>query len=125
MATFGEQIFSKLTAATAVTALVATRIYPNKAPQGAGAPRIVFLVVSDVPNNTLDGDVASRQRQARLQVDCYAEKYLDAQALAEAVDSVLGNLSGPGLSGWRENSTDLWDEEAQLHRVLMEFWLAQ
>lgn len=119
--TTGELIVARLRASTAVTAIVVNRIFPAVAPQGAAAPRIVYTVVSDVPQNTLDGSAETRLRQIRLQVDCYAAKYVDAENLADAVDAVIGNLDAPGLSAWRENSTSLYDDEAELHRIMQEY----
>lgn len=119
--TTGELITARLRASPVIVGLVGDRIFPNKAPEGEGTPRIVYTVVSDVPSNTLDGSVSGRLRQIRLQVDCYGEEYLHACELAEAVDEVLGNLDSPNLNAWRENSTDLYDDEARLHRVMQEY----
>jgi hypothetical protein len=119
--TTGALIVAKLTASDAVTALVGDRIFPNMAPDGVSSPRIVYSVVSDVPENSLDGEVGKRLRRLRLQVDCYAVRHDTAEQLAEAVDEVLGNLDSPSLSGWRENSIDMYDDIAKLHRVLQEY----
>lgn len=119
--TTGQLIFGALSGDSTVAYLVGTNIFPNVMPQG---PRptdtykgIVFQVISDVPQNTFEG---SSLRNARVQVDCYAKQYKDAQAVADAVDNALSSLSRPDLSAWRETSRDYYDNETQLHRVSMD-----
>lgn len=121
MTSTGQLIFQKLSGDATVASLVGTRIYPNKAREGDTGARIVYSVITDVPQNTLDGSVGTRLRSIRLQVDCYAPTYQLAAQVADAVDTVLGNLESPSLNAWRENSTDLYDDEAKLHRVLQEY----
>jgi hypothetical protein len=91
----GEAIRTELVADTAVTTLVGQQIYPNLAPQGTVPPYVVYTVISNVPSNTFTGAASDRLNEIRMQVDCYAKKYLDAQAIAEAVDNVISNLSRP------------------------------
>jgi len=69
----------------------------------------------------LDGAAETRLEASRVQVDCYATRYLDAHAVAEAVDNVLANLRRPELSAERDSLQDIWEDEAQLHRVSMDF----
>ncbi len=119
--TTGEAIRAVLVADAAVAALVSTRVFPSLIPQGSTMPAIVFAVVSDVPENALTGDSTTRLVNARVQIDCYSKTYLEAHAVSAAVDVVLSALSSPDLSAWREISRDLYDDEAQLHRVSMDF----
>jgi hypothetical protein len=119
--TFVELLRAQLVADAAVTNLVGQRIYPQVAPQGAAAPFVVLTVVSDVPASTFTGAPADLLRSARVQVDSYATKYLDAHQVADAVDLVVAALSRPDLSAIRENSRDLYDDEAQLHRVSSDY----
>lgn len=115
-----ELLRAKLAADATVAGLVGTKIFPAVAPQGTVPPFIVCLEVSDVPENTLTGDASSTLRGVRVQIDCYAKSYSDAQAVADAVDAVVAALSTPQLSAWRELSRDLYDTEAKLHRVSMD-----
>ncbi len=121
MTTLGEAVRAKLVADPTVASLVVARVFPNLMPQGGAQPAIVYQVVSEVPENALTGDSTTRLVTARLQVDCYAKTYLEAHAVADAVDAVLSALSSPDLSAWREVSRDLYDNEAQLHRVSTDF----
>ncbi len=125
--TTGEVIQAALLANTTVVGLVGARIYPGLMPQSStGAvvtPAIVYTVVSDTPENSLVGGVDGRLSSIRLQVDCYAKKYLDAQSLAAAVDVVLSALSSAELAAWRDTSRDLYDDQAQLHRVSADYFV--
>lgn len=123
----GEIIYALLTAAPSVTALVATRVYPNELPQGSELPAIVYTVVSDVPESSLDGSIESAVQGARVQVDCYARPdqaagaYKRVHAVSNAVKSLLGNLSNTVNSGFFESERDMFDNATQYHRVSMDF----
>ncbi len=119
--TTGEAIRAVLVADAAVAALVGADVFPALMPQGTQPPAIVYSVISSVPENSLTGTASTRLSQFRVQVDCYAKTYLEAHAVAEAVDSVLDAQSSPNLSIWRESSRDDYDNEAELHRVSMDF----
>lgn len=121
MSSTGEAVFGALSADPTVAGLVVKRIYPSLLVEGSLLPAIVYSVVSDVPQSSLDGTVATRLANARVQVDCYARHYLDAQTLADAVDAVLGALALPTLSAWRESRRDLFDNETQYHRVSADY----
>lgn len=108
-----------LVADSSIVTLVGQKLFPNAAPQGTAAPFVVLQVVSDVPENTLEN--TDSLSNSRVQIDCYAERYLDAQAVAAAVDAVMKALSSPDLSAWREVSRDLYEDETQLHRVSADF----
>lgn len=116
-----ELVRAELVASAAVTALVATRIYPNKAEQGCARPYLVMTVPSDVPLNTVDGAAATRLHNARVQVDAYAVTYLVARQVAAAVVAVVADLARHDLAGYLNAKRDLYDDEAQLHRVSMDF----
>lgn len=118
--TAGEAVVALLAADSAVVAIVGARMYPNVAPQGAAAPFLVYQVISDVPENSL-ADTSPRLSNIRLQVDCYSTRYLQAHALAEAVEAKLVAASTPDFSAWRDTTRDLFDAEAQMHRVSTDF----
>ena len=122
----GEVISSALGADSAVVALVGTRVSPNVRPQAEVFPCVVYSVISDIPENSLAGSSETRLSHARVQVDVYAKGYKEAQQAWLEIDRVLGNLNnidsnGNGAVGWRENARDLYDNEAQLHRVSADY----
>jgi hypothetical protein len=117
----GESIRAVLIADPTTAGLVAARIYPSLMPQGTTLPVIVYQVISEVPENSIGGTSAGRLTGSRIQIDCYATTYRAAHAVADAVDVVLSALESPDLSAWREGSRDFYDNEAQLHRVSLDF----
>jgi hypothetical protein len=119
--TFVELVRAELMAAQAVNDLVGQRIFPQVAPQGVDPPFVVLTTVSEIPASSFTGEPGELLRQARVQVDCYAAGYLDAHQVANAVDAVVADLSRPDLSAVRESSQDLYDDEAQLHRVSSDY----
>jgi hypothetical protein len=127
MPTMGEQLVAKLTADSAVTALVSSRIFPNVLPQGSSLPAIVYTVVDDVPQRTLSGAVDELLHNSRVQIDCYARAsaslggYAGAHQLADAVNNVVGNLSDPTLNSTAADKRDLYDNETSYFRVSMDF----
>jgi hypothetical protein len=119
MATFGETLRAALVASPAVVAIVVGRIFPNVIKQGTTMPAIRYTVVDDVPWHTL-ADGYSRTR-ARVQVDAYAKKYLDAHALAAAVVGAVGVFTGPAVTAVLLSKRDGFEDETELHRVSMDF----
>lgn len=118
-------LFAAITASGDVTALVATRVFPDVAPQDAALPLMVVTVIDDVPASTLNGNVGATLSNARVQVDAYAKTRAEAAAVAAAVKGALGDLKtakAGGLDVWASTSgRNLYDDETQSYRVLTEF----
>lgn len=98
-------------------ALVSGRCYPLIAPDPVTAPYIVFAVISDVPETTLEG--AEVQSHKRIQVDAYAAGYGAAKTLNESIKAAMAGVttftSVPTLS------QDMIDPDVQLYRVSTDF----
>lgn len=88
----GKAIHGRLGAVAGVTALVGTRIYPSRLPQGPTYPAIRYQVI-DAPRTHLmtrdPGEV-----HARVQVDSYSKTYAQAQAVAAQVRLALSRWEG-------------------------------
>jgi hypothetical protein len=112
-----QAIRDELVADATVTNLVAQRIYAQIMPQGVVLPAVLLTVISETPENSVDGSPSSRLVSSLVQADTYAKGYADARALADAVVNVLGGLSRPDLSGELQTTRDSYDDETQLHRV--------
>lgn len=123
--TLGELIYSALAGDGTVTALIGTRIFPNRRPQTATLPLAVYNIISDVPANSLDGVDATTLTATRLQVDAYAKTYKEAHQVAKAIDNVLANLNSPDMSAVRDTKRDTFDNETQLHRVSTDYWVSR
>lgn len=126
MAVVEKAIHDLLTAATAVAALVSSRVYPLRAPDGVAAPFIVYQRISGVRWRTLSG--ACGIAQPRIQIDVYAATYAGAKALASAVrvalDGYRGIVAGVRIGGITlETDQDLLEDDIDpvLHRVTMDF----
>lgn len=84
-------------------------------------PFIVYSRVSSVPTSTLDGDAPALTR-VRVQVDCYGATYEEAKALADSVRAAM--LAAP-FKNLPDSELDLFDSDAKLYRVTMDFFCWQ
>lgn len=72
--------------------LVGDGVYPDLVPQGATLPAVRYEVLSDRRLPTLEGQ--STLRQARVQMDAVATSRAVADRIGQAVERILGGLSG-------------------------------
>lgn len=104
-----EAIYARLMAVAALTALVGTRIYPERAPSGATRPYLSYFQVSRVGEVTLGGSGGLTTR--RYQLDIWDDSYLGAKALAEqvrlALDSFHGTVAGVPFNATLVNELDI------------------
>lgn len=126
-ATLGETVRTVLMGDAAVVALIGTRLYPNKLPQGAAMPAAVYNVISSVPENSFTGQVATTLKSSRVQIDCYARAdakgggYAQAHAVAKRIGEVLGDVAEADVAGVLELERDTFDDVTQFHGVSMDF----
>lgn len=123
-ASLGASVFAVLSADPTIVSIAGARAYPNVRPQAAQLPLLVYNVVSQVSENALAESAQTRLKHSRLQLDAYATTYKQAHELATAAENVLANLSSPDLAGWKDGERDLYDDEAQLHRVSCDYILS-
>lgn len=102
--TVAEAVISRLSAISAVTALVGTRIYNVKLRQGSTLPAIRVQDISGVEDMHLRG--GSGVRKSRVQIDSVSSEQSapdgDPVAVATAVDEALyGDCDGTALLGWK------------------------
>lgn len=99
-----------------LAAVIDERIYPNIAPSTAVSPFVVFTVVSDTDENSIQGDNYSNN--VLFQIDCYASNYEQVKNLKSlAKDAVYSFDYQP----FNFNSRDGYESETKLHRQLLEF----
>ena len=84
----GALIFSLLSQAAPVVALLGTRIYPILAPQTAPFPYITYQVISQNGNETM-GCVL--EDDARVQLSIFAKTYMEVWAISAATRQALAN----------------------------------
>jgi len=97
-----------------VTTLVANRIWPARMPDNPTLPGIVYTRVSTVENPGLG---ARSLREARFQIDCWADRYTDTVAVAAAVVGALDYATSASIDRILIDATrDLYDDAAMLYR---------
>lgn len=84
------KLIDYLLADAGVAALVGPRIRPGFLAQGEGTPALVVNKISGAPMVTMGGPAGLAE--ARMQVDCYAATWLQAEALADAVKAALSAI---------------------------------
>ena len=87
---WAEDIYSTLSGAAGVSALVSDRIGPKFAEQTEALPYITYELVGNVAANHL-GDIPTLDER-RIQINFYSETYLEAEAMAEAARTALQPL---------------------------------
>ncbi len=115
---------SMLRAVPAVAALCRVRVDWGKRPQGDPYPAICLHLIGDREGHTLQGP--DGLSQGRVQVDCFAETYGEAAAVARAVRDALNGYRGGGfrgvfLEGQRDNTERGSNEPDRAARVSMDF----
>jgi hypothetical protein len=113
-----------LTGDGAVAALVGTRVYANRLPQGVVPPAVRYQRISTPRLRTLAG--AGGYATPRFQVDCYGTTHVQAVALAAAVRAALEDYAGTANGVTidfiaADNESGEWEEEVEKNREMLEF----
>lgn len=87
-----DSLFSALTNAGAVSALVGTRVYPDQIPPGTGLPCIGFARSNTEYDNTIHGTTLGAR--ITFEIFCLAQSREAADALA---DAVVGGIDDSGF----------------------------
>lgn len=116
-------------ASSAITALVGQNINPNSQPQGGSRPVIVVTRISGAQLYADEGEVGLEDN--RVQVDCYAETWTEADQLARAVEAYLSAVQDVTQGGTTflylmvDNKQDTRESgsntDEYLHRVRLDF----
>jgi hypothetical protein len=112
-----ELIYSNLSTATSVTALVVDRIYPLLMPQDPTLPAVTYQRISDNPINSLSGH--GGLDNPRIQIDCWATSYSAVKTLSNAVIKAM-DLS-TSYKSLRMSDQDLYEDGTEIYRVSMDF----
>jgi len=90
--TMKSGLVSLLTGEGTITALVSSRVYVNKAPQKAVLPHIIITQLNSNEMNAFDG--TSELRSINYDIDCKADRSVEAATLADAVRVFLDDYTG-------------------------------
>lgn len=86
-------LVSLLTGEATVSALVSNRVYVNKAPQRATLPYVILTQLTSEEFKSLD-NTTSTLRMLTFDIDCKADRFVEAEAVANAVRVFLDDYSG-------------------------------
>lgn len=101
-------LYSTLSGASGVTALVSTRIYPDVAPQDGSLPAVTFERVATEYHNTIHGTVIATV--AAMDVWCMGATRASAEAVCDAAATAV-RAAGFLTTGRRaefDPESDLW-----------------
>ena len=121
--TIETEVRAYVIAGTTVAGLIGTRMYPNKLPQGVTLPAVRYQLIAQTRLRNLGGG-AGRATPV-LQIDCFADGYVAAKALAAAVRARIGDFNGI-LSTLRaviaiETERDDYDDTVKADRVIQDY----
>jgi hypothetical protein len=119
-------LFSLLSTAAPITALVDTRIYPVRLPTKPTLPAITYQSAGGAGEQTLN---TSGFQRRRYQFDFYGLVYLDAEAVRDALVAFLNGYQGLLSDGTLLQNAeylqpiDFDQQEALQYRCAVEFYL--
>ena len=130
--TISTTLFTVLSSAAAVAALVGSRIYPVLLDQGAGVlpsslPAITYQRISEIREGSFGGPNALPG--TLIQVDSWASSFLGAEAVAEAVRKAIDGYQGTPAGGNQvqasilENQVDHYEAEVKIYRRQQDYRL--
>lgn len=94
---------------------ITPNVYPIMLSEDALFPAITYQVVYDGANQSFNTGTAT-SRDVRFQVDIFTKTYSEAKTLKDAVIKKVVQLKGGSIS-----AQDLYEDELQLHRQLIDF----
>lgn len=115
---FEKSLLTTLKADSGVSAIVGSRVYAMIMPQNSTLPAVTFQRINGRPANTLSG--RSGLEEIDLQIDCWASSFAQAKTLAVAVRDAMPDV-GAVWSSRLQSDQDLYDEDNEYFRVLMEY----
>jgi hypothetical protein len=117
-------LVTELLAYAPLSALVGTRLAPDKVVQGAPRPYIVYVVERE-PTHLLDGSVASTFYRVSFQ--CWADTRAGCEELADALEAALAlsTVEGPvgGLPTESRNVITEHELDLEGSEIVTEFWI--
>lgn len=113
-----ETVYSTLTNDATVAALVGTRVYPHKPPQGATLPAVGYLRIGGPRDTSLNG--ASGSARTRIRFDCWATTSDGADAVMRAVRDAMDAYTGAFAA---INPVEFHEEESDAYRVTIDYYI--
>ena len=85
-------LVSLFTGESTISTIVSSRVYVNKAPQKAALPYIILTQMASEEYKSFDQ--TSGLRMLTFDVDCKADRFVEAETLANAVRTFIDDFSG-------------------------------
>lgn len=113
-----------------IAAIVGSRIYPIKMPQGVTAASVVMNRISGLGDHHMQGP--SGLSRPRMQIDSYAPTFQAAVTLANAVKERIDGAAGTFGTGsdivevqgiFFDTEEDRYDDSADLFRVRQDYFI--
>jgi hypothetical protein len=122
-----QHLYQRLTGFAGLTALVATRVYPQKLPQEPTYPAVTYLTVSALRESAMSADPGVARR--RFSVIAWGATFTSASDVAEQVRAALqrykGTLDGTEvLDSYIVLTRDLYNDDAKVFSVVNDFDIA-
>lgn len=122
-----EAIYTQLSGAAGLSALVSTRVYPELMPQSPTLPAVVYQMISNDREERHGGQTGDAR--PRFQITCWASTPLAAAAVAEQVRLALMAMSGSVASVtirgvWNAGETRGYEPDTLRHFVALDFFVA-
>lgn len=96
--------------------LVSGRAYPIEAPQFCERPYIVYTVISNVPQLSLDGPTGAENR--RIQIDVWGDSYGAVKALEISIKAAM---AASAVVNVPLSTMDGYEPETGLYRIMVEY----
>jgi NAD-dependent SIR2 family protein deacetylase len=123
----GKLIYSRLSTASNITAIIGTNIYPDITPQNVDYPFIVYSIIDSSPVDFKDGQ--SNLEEIDLQIDVYTQNYDTTQNLANLIrnrlDRFVGTLEGVEVQTIKyvRQSSQVFNAELSVYWVSIDFMI--
>jgi hypothetical protein len=123
----GKLIYSRLSTASNITAIISTNIYPDITPQNVDYPFIVYSIIDSNPVDFKDGQ--SNLEEIDLQIDVYTQNYDTTQNLSNLIrnrlDRFVGTLEGVEVQTIKyvRQSSQVFNAELSVYWVSIDFMI--
>jgi len=123
----GKLIYSRLSTASNITAIISTNIYPDITPQNVDYPFIVYSIIDSNPVDFKDGQ--SNLEEIDLQIDVYTQNYDTTQNLSNLIrnrlDRFVGTLEGIEVQTIKyvRQSSQVFNAELSVYWVSIDFMI--
>lgn len=129
MAVIEEGLYSYLTTYAGLTALISTRVYAFRIPQGGTLPCLTFQRISTQRTHSHDtSGTGNDLARPRFQFDAWATTYASAKAINDQLRAALNGRKGTTgtvevLGALVEDEQPTFDPDANLYRCRSDYFV--